>query len=436
MSVLAVGLSHRTAPTAILEQVSAGIGDSVKLLHQLVEGEYVAEAVVLSTCNRVEVYAHVSAFHGGHIEVTDALSALSSVPVDELTPHLYVDYDARAVQHLLCVAAGLDSMLVGEAQILGQLRSAYKLGQNEGTVGKLLGEAFRHALRTGKRARSETGIERAGASLVGFALDYAGRELGGLRNLSAGVIGAGATGSLACANLERAGAGSLTVANRSVARARRLATRYGGSGVSLDSLGGMLRDSDVVISATASVGVIVSGEAVTAAMAERPTRPLLLLDLGLPRDIDPAVRDVPGVRLVDLDDLAAQLPDGASDTEVEAVRAIVADETSAFLAWQRATRVAPTVVALRGKAEDVVRGELERLLGRLPGLDDHSRAEVEQTVRRVVEKLIHAPTVRVKELAGDPRGDAYADALRELFELPRDLPEAVATTELEGGATT
>lgn len=438
MSVLAVGLSHRTSPTALLEQVSAGVGDGAKLLHELVEGEHVVEAVVLSTCNRIEVYAHVTAFHGGHVEVTDALAAISGLAGADLTPHLYVDYDARAVQHLFQVACGLDSMLVGEAQILGQLRTSYKLAQGEGTVGRVLGEAFRHALRTGKRARSETGIDRAGASLVGLALDRARDVLGGLSGVRAGVVGAGATGSLACASLQREQVAALTVANRDVDRAHRLASRFGGTGVDLDGLDALLADADVVVSATASVGIVVGADAVAAAMARRPGRPLVLLDLGLPHDVAAEARDVPGVSLVDLDGLAESVSrlDGAAEADLDAARSIVADETSAFLSWQRAVRVAPTVVALRSKAEDVVRGELQRLVGRLPDLDDRSRQEVEDTVRRVVEKLIHAPTVRVKELAGDPGGDAYADALRELFELPRDLPEAVVATDREpGGAS-
>jgi len=434
MSVLAVGLSHRTASTALLEQVSAGVGDGTKLLHALVEGEYVAEAVVLSTCNRIEVYTHVSAFHGGHVQITDALAAVSGVPVEELTPHLYVDYDARAIQHLFQVACGLDSMLVGEAQILGQLRAAYKFGQTEGTVGRVLGEAFRHALRTGKRARTETDIDRAGASLVGLALE---RAVGGLVGTSALVVGAGATGSLACSSLQREGARSIAVANRSVDRARRLAERFGGTGGSLDDLVPLLTAADVVVSATASIGVVITLETVSAALVSRPERPLILIDLGLPHDIDPAVRELPGVTLVGWDDVAeliAGSDGGASaENEIEAARTIVMQETDAFLSWQRSVRVAPTVVALRSKAEDVVRGELQRLLGRLPELGEHERREVEDTVRRVVEKLIHAPTVRVKELAGNPGGDAYAEALRELFELPRDLPEAVVAADRDAG---
>ncbi|HVV30469.1 MAG TPA: glutamyl-tRNA reductase, partial [Mycobacteriales bacterium] len=300
MSVLAVGLSHRTAPTALLEQVSAGVGDGVKLLHALTEGEHVAEAVVLSTCNRVEVYAHVTAFHGGHLEVTDALAEVTGTPVDELTPHLYVDYDARAVQHLFQVACGLDSMLVGEAQVGGQVRSAYKLAQDEGTVGQVLGEAFRHAIRVGKRARSETGLDRAGASLVGLAVEHAAEVLGSLQHRPAAVVGAGSTGALAASTLRRAGVGSLQVANRTEDAADRLAARFDGFSVRWSELGQLLEAADVVACATASVHSVVSYAATAAALRSRAGRPLVLLDLGLPRDVDPAVRELPGVTVVDL----------------------------------------------------------------------------------------------------------------------------------------
>jgi glutamyl-tRNA reductase len=403
------------------------VGDGVKLLHELADAEHVAEVAVLSTCNRVEVYAHVTAFHGGHLEVTDALARISGLPVDELQQHLYVDYDARAVQHLFQVACGLDSMLVGEAQIVGQVRAAYKQAQTEHTVGRVLGEALRHALRVGKRVRTDTGIDRAGASVVGVAVARAEQVVGPLAGRSAVVIGAGATGSLAGHTLRRAGAGQVQIVNRTHERAVRLAAILGGTAHQLEDVPELLAGADIVVSSTASIGLQLGLDTVQAALALRPERPLVLLDLALPRDIDPAVRTLPGVTLVDLDGLREDLAAESSGRDLEAARAIVAEEVSVFLGWQRAVRVAPTVVALRSKADALVRGELERLAGRLPDLPEPVRREVEDTIRRVVEKLIHAPTVRVKELAGDPGGDAYADALRELFELPRVLPEAVAS---------
>jgi glutamyl-tRNA reductase len=426
MSVLAVGLSHRSAPTELLELVSAGIGDPVKLLHEVAGGEHVAEAAVVSTCNRVEIYTHVTAFHGGHLDVTDALSRVSGVPLEELQDHLYVDYDTRAVQHLFAVACGLDSMLVGESQILGQLRDSLKVAQKEGTTGRVLGEALRHALRVGKRARTETGIDRAGASLVSVALERAAAELGDLAGVHALVVGAGSTGGLAGAALLRADVGRVTVVNRGEAGGARLAARLGGASRPLDELPAALADADVVVSATASISTVLDADTVAQVMGSRPNRPLALIDLGLPRDVEPAASRVPGVTLIDLESLRTVLEGGQADRDVEAVRAIVAEEVATFLGWQRQARVAPTVVALRSQADQLVRGELDRLTARLPDLDDVTRTEVEDTVRRVVEKLIHAPTVRVKELAIEAGGDLYADALRELFGLPRVLPTAVA----------
>jgi glutamyl-tRNA reductase len=431
VSVLAVGLSHRTAPTGILEDVTAGIGDPVKLLHEVAAGEHVAGAAVLVTCNRVEIYAHVTAFHGGHVDVTDALSRVSGIDLETLQPHLYVDYDARAVQHLFAVACGLDSMLVGEAQILGQLRQSLKLAQQEGTAGRVLGEALRHALRTGKRARTETGIDAAGASLVSVALDRAREVLGPLAGRPVAIVGAGSTGALAGATMRRDGVGAVTVVNRSADRGRSLAGRLEGGWLPLEQMGTALREADVVVSATASVGTVLSAGVVADAIADRSGRPLVLLDLALPRDIDPEVADLGGVTLVDLNDLSAVLEAEQTGRDVEAVRAIVAEEVAGFLGWQRAARVAPTVVALRAQADELVRGELQRLEGRLPEMADDTRREVADTVRRVVEKLIHAPTVRVKELASEAGGDVYADALRELFGLPRVLPSAVAGADEE-----
>ncbi len=426
MSILAVGLSHRSAPTGVLEDVTAGLGDPVKLLHEVAAGAHVAEAAVLVTCNRVEVYAHVTAFHGGHLDVTDALARVSGVPVETLQPHLYVDYDERAVRHLFAVACGLDSMLVGEAQILGQLRAALKLAQAESTVGQVLGEALRHALRTGKRARTETGIDAAGASLVSLALDRARAVLGPLTGRSSVLVGAGSTGALAGTTLRRNGVGALTVVNRGPERAARLAERLGGTARPFDQLADALVDADLVVSATASVGIVFGTDVVAAAMHSRPDRPLVVLDLALPHDVEPAVGELPGVTRIDLDALRTAGGDGQSGRDVEAARAIVAAEVAGYLGWQRAVRVAPTVVALRTQAEALVRSEMERLTSRVPDLDEPVRAEVADTVRRVVEKLIHAPTVRVKELASEAGGDVYADALRELFDLPRVLPGAVA----------
>ena len=428
MSVLVVGLSHKTAPVGLLERLAIPADHVPKALADLQTGAHVVESVVLSTCNRVEVYAHVTRFHGGVQEVSDLLSRLSGVPLEELSDHLYVHYEERAVSHLFAVASGLDSMVVGEDQILGQVRYAFKVAQDEGSVSRVLGELFRHSLRVGKRVRTETAIGRAGASLVSIGLRAATAALGAVgpdtRTL---IVGAGSMGALAGTTLRREGVTDLVVANRSLDRATTLAATLEARAVGLDDLVAALAEADLVVSSTGAMGVVVEADAVREAMAGRADKPLFLLDLALPRDVDPAVREIPGVRLADLDALRAVLDTEAETNDLDECRAIVADEVAVFLAWQRSMRVAPTVVALRAKADELIAGELDRLFGRVPDLDARSRAELEGAVRRVVDKLLHAPTVRVKELAEAPGGDQYAEALRELFMLDPQVAEAVTT---------
>jgi glutamyl-tRNA reductase len=431
MSILVVGLSHRSAPLDLVERLAIPSHEVPKALGELLNGTHVAEALILSTCNRVEVYAHVTRFHGGVQEVSDLLSRISGVPLEDLSPHLYAYYEERAVQHAMSVAAGLDSMVVGEGQILGQLRDAFRTAQDEQSVGRLLHDLFRSALRVGKRARSETAIGRAGASLVSVGLQVVEAALGPVAGRQVVVVGAGAMGRLAGAALQRAGAADVVVVNRTVDTATALAAELGGRGVGLAGLLDAVAAADVVVTSTGAAEPVVPAELVEQAMARRPERPLFLLDLALPRDVDPAVRDLPGVSLADLETLRGVLEQHtSSDGDVDEVRRIVADEVADFLGSQRAMRVTPTVTALRAKADALVAAELDRLRSRLPDLDERESDEVASAVRRVVEKLLHAPTVRVKELAESAAGDAYAEALRELFELDPQVPAAVRVADL------
>ena len=430
MSVLVVGLSHRSAPVTLLERTALTDDAQGKLVTDAIAAEHVDEAVVLATCNRLEVYADVRKFHGGVQDVTELIVERTGVPLDELSGHLYVHYEDRAVQHLFEVAAGLDSMVVGEHQILGQLRDAAQLAREDGAIARGLGPLIDHALHAGKRVHAETGIDQAGRSLVSVGVDLAEQALGGLDGRAAVVVGAGSMSGLAGTTLRRRGIGSIAIVNRTPSRAERLAASLDGVAGHSAELPSYLADADFVVSCTGAVGTVVSAEVVRAAMAGRPERPLFVLDLALPRDVDPAVKEVDGVTVVDLDSLRSVLENEAVAADVEASRRIVTDEVATFLTKQRSERVAPTVAALRARAQQVVDRELQRLRGRLPDLDERAEHEITVAVERVVDKLLHAPTVRVKELAGSPGGDSYADVLRELFALDPAATEAVARADV------
>ena len=395
-----------------------------------VANPHVAEAVVVSTCNRVEVYADVRAFHAGVAELTALLAERAGVAIDELGPHLYVHFEDRAVQHLFQVVCGLDSMVVGEGQILGQVRDAFRTAQQADTTGRRLVEVMQQALRVGKRAHSETSIDQTGSLVVTSGLEVASDALGGLAGRRALVVGAGSLSGLVMATLARAGVSDVVVANRGAARAEALVDSYGGRAVGLDAIEAELLEADLVLSCTGATGTIISAAAVARAQVAREDRPLVLLDLALPRDIDPAVVGLAGVTLVGLEDLAETLAASGQDVQVEAVRTIVTAEVAAYLAAGQAARVSPTVVALRAMADEVVAAELARFDSRSAEVDPAVRADVERTVRRVVDKLLHAPTVRVKELAAEPSGLAYAEALHTLFDLDPVRYREVAVADL------
>jgi len=453
MSLLVVGLSHKSAPVSTLER-AAVTGDTLgKLLHDVARLPDIAETFVISTCNRVEVYAEVDRFHGGVAGVCDLLSRYSGIAATELTPSLYVHYEDRAVQHLLAVSCGLESMVVGEDQILGQVRTALKVAGDHGTLGRSLRDLGRLALRTGKRARSETGIDRLGVSLVSVGIELAVRELADsgpssaaspspLSGLQVLVVGAGGMSGLAVATAARAGAARVAVANRTRAKAERLAAGVGGVVADFADLPAAIGQADLVISCTGAAKPVITEKIMRDVLCGRhDARRLVLLDLAMPRDVDPAVADLlgatgNGVRVIDMDTLRGT-GGGVGDDEVASVRAIVEDEFAAYGSAVRAARVTPTVVALRAKAATVVDAELARLAGRLSEetVSGHALEEIAQTVRRVVDKLLHAPTVRVKELASSPDGEEYAAALRVLFDLDPRTVDAVTHAEVESPNT-
>ena len=432
MSVLVVGLSHKSAPVATLERAAVS-GDVLgKLLHDVADLPDIAEAFVISTCNRVEVYAEVDRFHGAVNGVCELLARYSGIQPGELTGSLYVHYEDRAVQHLLAVASGMDSMVVGEDQILGQVRTALKIAADHGTLGRSLRDLGRLALRTGKRARAETGIDRLGVSLVSVGIELATTALGApVRNVL--VVGAGAMSGLAVATAARSGAARIVVANRTREHAERLAAGVGGEVADLAGLPDAIAAADLVISCTGASGLVVTEPVVRKAVQLREERKLVLLDLAMPHDVDRAVARLPGVSVIGLDELRDSGGVAVGAGEMAAVRAIVEEEYAVYGSAVRAARVTPTVVALRAKAATVVDAELARLTGRLSedALSGRALEEIAQTVRRVVDKLLHAPTVRVKELASSPGGEEYAAALRVLFDLDPRAVEAVTRAEVE-----
>nr|WP_203590637.1 glutamyl-tRNA reductase [Streptomyces sp. SID13031] len=413
---MVVGISHRSADISVLERVALDPDAATKLALAVQETPAVAESAVLATCNRTEVYANVDRFHAGMDEVTAILADVTGVPLLDLAEHLYVHFEEGAVAHLFQVAVGLDSMIVGESQILGQLKETLRIGQDLETIGTGLNAVFQHALRVGKRARTETGIDSAGRSVVSAGLD----AVGGYQGRRALVVGAGSMASLAAQTLLAGGASSVTIANRNYDRAVALADRIGGTAIKLADVPAAMGEADLIVSCTGARGVVLTEEMVRDAADGRPFG---VLDIALPRDVDPAAARIAGVTLVTLADLAGTA--GGSEHDIDEVRRIVGQETGAFEATRRAASVLPTVVALRTMASELVDSELARLDRRLPGLDETQRGEVARTIRRVVDKVLHTPTVRVKELAADPGGPTYADALRELFALDPATVDAV-----------
>jgi glutamyl-tRNA reductase len=443
MSVLVVGLSHRSAPVALLERVAVSGDTLTKLLRDVVHAEHVAGTFAVSTCNRVEVYADVDKFHAGVSAICEMLARHSGVRLAELTPHLYVHYEDRAVQHLLSMTCGLESMVVGESQILGQVRRALALARRQQTLGRTLDDLGALALRTAKRAHAETGIDRAGANLVTVGIGLAAARLGAppgaagpLRGAGVLVVGAGSMSALAVATAARLGAAGIVVANRTKDHAERLAATVRGTTAELQGLQAAIAAADLVISCTGAAGLVITEAMVAGALRTRAAaggagRPLVLLDLALPRDVAAGAGRLPGVSVIGLEslqDAGASLA-ATQAGDVAAVRAIVAEELAARVSARHAARVAPTVVALRAKAVEVVEAELARLAGKLGEIDDRTRAEIAQAMHRVMDKLLHAPTVRVKELAGSPGGDSYEAALRVLFDLDPGAVEAVTRAD-------
>jgi glutamyl-tRNA reductase len=420
MAIVAVGVSHKTVSLPVLERLAVPRAALGKTLARLLDFDPIHEAAVLSTCNRTEIYATVHRFHPAVQAARMFLSDVSGVAQEEIADGLYTYYDTGAVRHLFAVASGVDSMVVGEPQILGQVREAFLAAQEEGTARRLLSALFQRALRVGKRARTETAIARHVVSLPQAAARTAADLAGERPDATIVVIGAGRMGELAARAVAEAAAGDLIVCNRNIDNARALADAIGARAVGLDALPALLRSADVVISATSSGEPVVRRATLEAALAERSSS-LVAIDLGMPRDIDPDARGLERLQLRDIDDLRAVVESGASKrlAEVPKVQGIVDEEVESFCAWERSLALGPSISALQEWAEDVRAGEIAKLAKRLR-LDDKQRATLEASSRTLVKKLLHRPVTEMKELVLGRDGQVYLETFQEIFGLDLD----------------
>ncbi len=421
MSVVVIGLNHRSTPLDLLERMTIGDAALPKALHDLITRADVSEAVVLSTCNRTEVYAAVERFHGAYQDIRDFLAEVAFLAPEDFSDHLYVHYDAPAAAHLFGVASGLDSAVLGESEILGQVKQAWERARLEGAAGPALNLLFRHALEAGKRARTDSGIGRHTTSVSQAAVAMAAERLGGLQGRRGLVLGAGEMGEAMALGLAKAGT-ELIIANRTWDTAVELAGRVQGRAVRLAEVAATLTDVDVLLSSTAALSPLLDVEDIEQVIAARAGRPLLIVDIAVPRDIDPAVGRLPGVILLDMDDLRAFAEHGtqARQGEVALVRSLLDDELERYLGATSAREVAPMIVALRERAEEVRQAEVDRYRNRLTGLDEAQVDAVDALTRGIIAKLLHDPSVALRDAAGSTRGDRLIASLRELFALEGD----------------
>lgn len=414
MSVLVLGVSHHSADLALLERLAVPADEHRKTLADLLTLEHVLEAAVVSTCNRVEVYVHVSRFHPGLDEVTEWFADRAGDRREQFLDACEIHFDETAAAHLFAVAAGIESMVVGERQIAVQVKQAMEAARAEGTARRMLQRLFRQAVRVGRRVRRETAIGAGASSMVDVGLELVGDHLGGgIDGRPALIVGAGKIGALSASRLHRA-ASEVHVWNRSTDKADRLADRVEGTVV--DDLPTGLAAAEVVVCTTGAPQPVVTADAVRRG-GDRAARPLVLLDLAMPHNVDPACADLPGVTVVGIADVRDLAQKRATGDAVEQARQIVADEAVRFSSWMSAIEVEPTIRALRARAESVRTAELSRLNRRLASLDDDEREAVEALTRGLVNTFLHEPTIRLKELADAGGADVAAEVLRELFDL-------------------
>ena len=419
MSVVVVGLNHRTVPLDLLERMTIPASRLPKALADLTSREHINEAVVLSTCNRIEVYVFAEKFHGAYQDIRNFFAEVSHVAPEEFSDHLTSLYDGDAARHLFSVASGLDSAVLGEHEILGQVRKSWETASTEGAVGPVLNTLFRHSLEVGKRVRTETAISRNITSVSQAAVAMATERLGGLEGRQVLIVGAGEMGEGLARALHGGGVAGIRVANRTWDRAVEVAGRLGGEPVRLDDLPHHLAEVDVLLTSTGASAAILEHGDLASVVGERHGRELLVVDIAVPRDVDPTAGEIEGVTLLDMDDLREFADVGVRERqrEVTAVHAILDVELDRYVDESTARSVAPLVASLRARGDLVRSGELQRLAARLGDLDDRQSDAVEALAAGIVGKLLHEPTVRLKDAAGTARGERLAEALRDLFDL-------------------
>ena len=417
-SLLVVGVNHRSAPLPVLERLTIPTDDLAKSVSGLVERDSIREATIVSTCNRTEVYVVAELFHGAYADTLDFLCDVGDLGVDHLAPHLFSEHDGGAVRHLFEVASGLDSAVIGESEILGQIRSAWEVARGESAAKATLNLLFRTAVETGKRARSETGIGRGTASVSHAAVEMLGEIMGDLQGRRIAVVGAGSMGEGVAVALHKRGGCEIDVVNRSPERGATLAARVDGRSIGIEHLSSVLGSCDVVIASTGAGEPVITTDLVRAA-GRGPDHPLSIIDIALPRDVAPDVADLDGLTVLDLEDLRDWADRGraARDAEAMRVRQIVAEETEDYLVDATARQAAPLVASMHVAAESVRARELDRFANKLGDLDDAQRRTVDQLTRAIIAKLLHEPSIRLKTQAGTPQGARNASAIRDLFDL-------------------
>ena len=418
MSIVVLGINHRTSPVALLEKMTIADDAVPQALHSLSAKDDIREVVVISTCNRTEVYAVADRFHAAYDGIRDFFCEKSGLDPDEVSPHLYSEFDETAVSHLFEVAAGLDSAVLGESEIIGQVRGAWEHAMSEGTSRGSLNLLFRFALEVGKRARTETGISRSTASVSHAAVEMANEILGSLHGSRVLVVGAGEMGEGVATALSRAGAEHVVVVNRTESRGEALAEKVGARVAGFENLETEISGADVIVSCTGAGSAVITESMVHSARTGIDS-PLLIVDIALPRDVESSVSSLPNVTLRDLDHLKDWANRGLEKraAEVDQVKGIVQEETERFVSEQAQRQAAPLIAQLREVAESTRLSETDRVTSRLAGLTDDQRDAVEALTKGIVAKLLHNPSVRLREAAGSPQGERLAAAVQDLFNL-------------------